>query len=271
MEWFKWFNYSCPFGENQIYVAEDQDKIIGAYGLLPYKIKFNDEVVDGYLCTNVCVLPAYQRQGIFINLGRFVIGDNKLALGVPNLQAIKGHLKVGWELLSNLDFIVSYNSDLGSFKSTRLGRFDKRFNSLLSVDKMRFAIVKDYKFLNWRYFDRPDKEYQVYAYKDADTVLGFIVLKYFEKDDYRKTHILDIYAINQDIFDDLITTAKTFTHIRNCNEINCWQIDNSIYADWFHKRGFELSTNRNVLIIRDNLNKIKKNNWLFMLGDNDVY
>lgn len=283
MEWFRWFNYSCPLGANRLYVAEDQttSSIVGAYGLLPYKVKFNDEVTSGSLCTNVVTHPDYQGRSIFVNLGKFALAqeeryESKISLGVPNKNALRGHLKVGWEIVCDLDFIVNYNNKPEEFKATKIDRFSENFDLLLStiINRMKFAVFKDHSFLNWRYFDRPDKEYHVYAYQNENTALGLIVLKYFEENGYRKAHILDIYAINEHVFNDLLNAAKSFTFIRNCDELNCWQIRNSAYAPWFYKRGFELSANKHILIVKNNFgakNGLVSRDWWFMLGDNDVY
>ena len=37
MDWFKWFNYHCPNGENRLFVAEDeaQSRIAAVWGMLP--------------------------------------------------------------------------------------------------------------------------------------------------------------------------------------------------------------------------------------------
>lgn len=283
MEVFRWLNYSCPFGPNRLYIAEEQttSSIVGAYGLLPYKVKFNNEVIDGSLCTNVATHPDYQGRGIFVNLGKFALAqeeryESKISLGVPNKNALRGHLKVGFEIVSDLDFIVNYSNKPEEFKATKIDRFSEKFDVLLStsIDKMKFAVFKDHRFLNWRYFDRPDQEYHVYAYQDENTVSGFIVLKYFEENGYKKAHILDIYAINEHVFNDLLNVAKSFAFTRNCQELNCWQIRNSPYAPWFYKRGFELSANKDILIVKKNFG-VKKalisQDWWFMLGDNDSY
>lgn len=289
MEWFRWFNYSCPFGPNRLYIAEDQttSSIVGSWGLLPYKVKFNDEVIGGSLASNLVTHPCYRRRGIFANVVKFALAQeerygSKISLNAPNklsemgLAALRGYLKVGFEIISDLDFIITYNNKPEQFKATKVGRFSEKFDLLLStsIDKMKFAVFKDHRFLNWRYFDRPDQEYHVYAYQDENTVLDFIVLKYFEENGYKKAHILDIYAINEYVFNDLLNVAKSFAFTRNCQELNCWQIRNSPYAPWFYKRGFELSANKYALMLSNNFGVkevLISQDWWFALGDNDVY
>jgi len=102
--------------------------------------------------------------------------------------------------------------------------------------------------------------------------LGFIVLKYFKENGYKKAHILDIYALEGEAFNDLLNVAEDFAFRGNCQELNCWQIRKSPYKSWFVNRGFELSTNRYALMLHHNFGKKEScGNWWFTLGDNDAY
>ena len=283
VEWFKWYNYSCPYGANRLYVAEEKSKIIAAWGMLPLKVKLNDRIVTASFASDATTHPAYQHKGVFANLNKFVqrceIEEHgvEISIGVFGEGDIWGMKHLGWEILGDLDFVVCHSPSI-DFKIppvVKLNRFTEEFDSLLLrlFNSIKFGIVKDHKFLNWRYFDRPDKEYHTYAYRHKDEILGFITLKYFVDDNgYKKAHILDIYFVNRDAFIVLVNLAKAFSIAGNCHELDCWQPKQSPYLDWFYRHQFEPSNHKNTL--KSNIGPVKHlphQDWWIMLGDYDVY
>lgn len=287
LEWFRWFNFLSPYGNNRLYVVEDKikNKLVAGYGLLPYKLKINNKIVKGSLCTNGMTHPDYRMKGLFTNLGKFALSreenfGSKISLAVSNKNAIKGHLKIGWKIISDLNLMAKRKNLKRKYNSTKIKRFDKRYDVLFQeiVNKCNFAIVKDYQFMNWRY-DRPDKHYQIYSLSEKNKPKGFIVLQYSKErkslskpEKGAKAVIVDIFASNRDVFNDLLNAAETFA--KDCKELICWQITNSLYADWFSERGFQLKEDKRTLLLKNNFGpeiNITHLNWWFALGDNDVY
>lgn len=279
-DWFEWFNLNCPFGKNNIFIAEDLDNsdIVGVYGLLPYKCIINNKIVDSLLCTNVMTHPDYGGRGIFTQLGRYALssefknGKFKFSLGVPNANAIKGHLKIGWTVFSNLTFYKKHINAKTNFEGEQIFEFTDDHGAFATKISMNnnFSVLKNSDFLNWRYFERPDKEYIIYEIRSNGVLSGFIVLKYFDANNYKKLHILDIYAVNDVFYMKLIDIATSLAS--DCDELNCWQIDNSQQIKPFLQAGFVSFPEKNILIMFNN--KVEdpiEDKWLFTLGDNDVY
>lgn len=287
LEWFRWFNFLCPYGNNRLYVVEDKikNKLVAGYGLLPYKLKINNKILKGSLCTNGMTHPDYRMRGLFTNLGRFALSreqgfGNKISLAVSNKNALRGHLKIGWKIIADLNFMNKYRNSEKKYKSLRIKRFDKRYDILLQeiVNKCNFAINKDYQFMNWRY-SRPDKHYQIYSLFEKNKPKGFIILQYLKErntlskpEKGAKAVIVDIFASKKDVFIDLLNAAETFA--KDCKELICWQITNSLYLDWFCQRGFQFNGDKRILVLKNNFGPeidITPLNWWFALGDNDVY
>ena len=283
LSWYNWFNFTCPTGDNRLYVMIDMTsgRFVSGYGLLPIKVRYNSEIYNASLCTNVMVHPDYQGKGLFVKMGLHCLANEKnynslLSLGVPNKNALPGHLKVGWQILSPLIFISKKDFRRAQTETKKVDKFDKRINNCiyLLTNKVNFMVLKDHNFLNWRYVDRPDKRYSIYVLEERQEIFGYVVLKYFNDNGYKKAHILDICATNYDSFSELILTAELFASELQCDELNCWQIQNSIYKDWFFKNGFSETSQGNVLIIYSNMDERKDpdpENWWFCLGDNDVF
>lgn len=280
-EWYKWFNYDCPTGLNRNYIAIDVSakRIVGGYGLLPIRVKVNNEVQNGSLCTNVMTHPDYQGRGLFIRLGRHGLSceerfQNRVSLGIPNNNAIPGHMRVGWKRVSDLRFIAKHSFQDKSHLSKEVPSYDARVDRLIHqvAEQVNFMVFKDHRFLNWRYKQRPHQKYRLFIFENNGSVNGYMILKYFEEDGYKKTHILDIMANCEDVFMDLISTAEQHSH--GSDELNCWLVDNSIYDSLFTDSGFIPSGNKSVLMAHTNYGQEiipRRNNWLFALGDNDVY
>jgi GNAT superfamily N-acetyltransferase len=280
-DWYQWFHRSCPTGDNKIFVAVDKEsgRLAGGYGLLPISIKYNSDKISGLLCTNVMTHPDFRGKGIFVNIGKHALkssinDDYPIALGIPNKNAYPGHMKAGWEVRTNLSFYHKKSFSKKDVDTTEVSKFDERINELLKrISKnVNFMVAKDHRFLNWRYADRPDKDYLMFIHERSGEIDGYVVLKHFETEDNRKTHILDIMADNFEILSELVQTAEN--HAAGKDELNLWMIDNGIYLNEFKELGFTKDEeNSNMLILYDNdkLEDLVEKNWWICLGDNDVY
>lgn len=279
--WYEWFNFSCPTGFNRNYIAIEKatGNIAGGYGLLPIKIKINDQVVVGSLCTNVMTHPHYQGRGLFTQMGRYCLSAEKafqsrLTLGVPNESACPGHMKVGWKMFSDLTFIAKFSFRNKSCKSKEVLYFDTRVDQVIRqvAEQANFMVIKDHRFLNWRYQQRPDKDYRLFIFENKSNVDGYMVLKYFDDNGYKKTHVLDIVACSEEAFDSLILTAERCAAGRH--ELSCWMVKNCIYESFFTNNHFNETERKNILIMHANYGQDiepKPSNWWFSLGDNDAY
>jgi GNAT superfamily N-acetyltransferase len=162
-DWFQWFNYQCPYGKNRVYVGVDagKDVLVAAYGLLPYKLVINKKVMDGSLCTNAITHPEYQGKGIFTQIGRHALLQEPqyaryFSVGVPNKNALPGHLKAGWIVHSDLIFFKKLDNKKNDFEGGQIFVFTDEHGRLASnsLANMNLAVARDSAFLNWRYFKR---------------------------------------------------------------------------------------------------------------------
>lgn len=279
--WYKWFYFGCPTGFTRNYIAIDEAarKVVGAYGWLPIRIKVNAQVVNGSLAINAMTHPDYQGKGLFTQMGRYCLSceeafRSRISLGVPNHQAYPGHVKVGWKVYSDLSFIAKYSFLGKPCKSKEVPVVDARVDQLIQhvAGRANFMVLKDHRFLNWRYQQRPDQKYRLFVLENKGNIDGYMILKYFSEDGYKKTHILDIMAYSEEAFNDLVLAAEQCSSGRH--ELNCWQVRHSIHEELFTNNGFVVTEKKNILIIHANYGQdieLKPENWWFALGDNDVY
>jgi hypothetical protein len=280
-EWFKWFNYFSPTGLNRTAIAEETEtgKMAGSYSLLPINLRLNGKIIKASLCTMVNTLTEYQGQGLFTKLGRYALGrevefGSMISLGMPNKNAYRGHMKVGWDVMCHLPFLVKHNCKIQKHNCREIERFDSRldkFNEKIS-NNYAFIVLKDSNFMNWRLVDRPDKQYTKFIYEEGQSLKGYIVLKHFDDQGYHKVHILDVQAESIDILNELTKAAESFAH--NSNELNMWTNPHNPYHHEFIKNGFYERESTDLLIIHFNNGKrepIQDGAWWFCLADNDVY
>jgi hypothetical protein len=276
-----WFNYDCPTGANRIAVIEDPTvgKLIASYGLLPIRLRINGREINASLCTNVNTHPEYQGKGLFVRIGKYALGREEefatpVSLGMPNQRAYPGHMKVGWDVMCKLSFLEKHDCKSKPHRCQKIDQFDERFDRFQKhiSERFSFIVVKDHRFMNWRFVHRPDQHYTSFVYEDQSDIRGYVVLKHFDDKDYRKSHILDIQAEDDDAMQELIAAAETFAEGRD--ELNMWTNPNNPYRQIFLAHGFYEKEGQDLLIIHFNYGEkeaVAEGSWWFCLGDNDVY
>jgi hypothetical protein len=278
---WKWFNERCPTGHNRTYVIEDLEAGIfpASYSLLPIRMRLNGKEIKASLCTNVNTHPDYRGQGLFTKIGHFALDtepkfDTQISIGMPNKNAYPGHMKVGWDIAFPLPFLVKHDCKIQPYRCKEVEQFDARLDSFINkISKdFSFMVMKNHRFLNWRVVERPDKKYARFIYENDNIIRGYVILKHFEGDNVRKSHILDIHADCDEVLDDLISASESFTVGRD--ELNLWTNPHNPYQKAFLNRGFYERPSDDMVIIHFNDGEkqpIGEGNWWFCLADNDVY
>jgi hypothetical protein len=278
---WRWFNERCPTGHNRTYVIEDIKTGIfpASYSLLPIRLRLNGKEIKASLCTNVNTHPDYRGQGLFTQIGLFALCeepkfDTSVSIGMPNKNAYPGHMKVGWEIAFPLPFLVKHDCKVQTHRCKEVEQFDARLDTFIEniAPNFSFMVLKNHRFLNWRVVERPDKQYARYIYEDGDAIRGYTVLKHFDGDNCRKSHILDIHADSDKVLDNLISAAESLAAGRN--ELNLWTNPHNPYHKAFLNRGFYERSSDDMVIIHFNSGEklpIGDGSWWFCLADNDVY
>lgn len=102
-------NYAGPA---KIFLAVDEDKIVGHYAVCPSKIKVGSDVKAGSIVVDVMTDPDYRYQGMFTKLGKFSLDESgkdgvEFSYGFPIRKSVMpGHLKVGWKIAFPLPVYV---------------------------------------------------------------------------------------------------------------------------------------------------------------------
>ena len=238
-----------------------------------------------------------------------------LIFGFPNQQAYPIHMKYGWldicafqlmikpldlrrilgkyvihnkflleifamigNLIIKMLFRTKNSPKVSGLTITKILCFDNRIDDFWKKvsDDYNIIVVRDKKYLNWRYFDAPNKHYMVYIAEKEGEICGYMVLGCKMKDDMTFGYIFDIIAPmdREDIIQCLILKAVDCFKKEKVVAIFAKMVANGVYRKSFLKNGFAPHFKYKGRFIIYNPTtivpeKILKNpkNWFIQLGD----
>ncbi len=137
--------------------------------------------------------------------------------------------------------------------------------------------VRDRKYLNWRYVEKPGNEYVIFQARRQQEIVGFIVLK-LEKKDEKRGFIVDLLTLPDEdsVAKVLITRAVEYCREEDAALLLCLIFRDTMYYRVLRKLGF---THRysgiqlNVRVFDTDISKEfigDSGNWHFMFGDTDT-
>ena len=245
-EQVRWWLFDDEF-RNRTYVLAAGQRLVGALSFLSMGVKLGDSVRPGAVVSNVMVDPEFRGRGLFLEINRRCLEWEVQACGtdvvVGRTDQVKGYLKVGWSSPSKLVYFAREPARGVAIPSgvKEIERFDERFDKLGErfYRGVRFGLIKNADFLNFRIFRKPGVRYAVYApWGPAGEPEGYIVLKKFHDPEQRisKCHVIDIVALDYATFSSLMDCAES--RYGDCAEINVLQPDGSVYEAFLMQRGF---------------------------------
>jgi GNAT superfamily N-acetyltransferase len=286
-ETFEWFNQDPPFYENMsfAFIDSEKSKMIAAYGLLPGDATINDRIMKYAIATNAMTHPEYAGQGLFKSIGIECLGYARnlgisFAFGVPNEQAIKGHLKVGWEVINELNYYeykTSPTTTTHASKRVALNKLNAIKDSTylnLYIGRYKFFFNRSAKWMDWR-LRKPFSEYMDFTISETGEFAFIVLKKYYDiKSKVKKLHIVDFGYEKIESFIELVLHCQAFAQSEGHDMINLWQYSfNTNEVQSLKEVGFVETSSINPIIIHKLGNEIElpENDWHITLFDNDVY
>jgi GNAT superfamily N-acetyltransferase len=107
MRWWRWMYMDGPKGAGQIWVAYDDEEIVGQYPIVFMPMKVGSEILMASQNVDLMTHPAYRHQGMFATLERKALDELckqgiSITIGFPNEEAYLGHKKSGWFNISTM-------------------------------------------------------------------------------------------------------------------------------------------------------------------------
>ena len=103
--------------------------------------------------------------------------------------------------------------------------FDKRADEIWERIKntVDLQIVKDAKYLNWKYVNQPNTRYKSYYIYNKNKIIGILILRFGSFPEPKIGSIVEIISIEnkEDILNEILCFAKKIFMQHNVNEIIC--------------------------------------------------
>lgn len=101
MRWWHWKYRDNPAGSSQIWLAEDEARIVGQYPLIFMNMKIGNHILKVFQNVDLMTHPDHRYQGIFSKLESQALNETErdkvyITIGFPNKAAYPGHIKSGW-------------------------------------------------------------------------------------------------------------------------------------------------------------------------------
>lgn len=109
-EYFRWKHLENPFGRSFMTVAEADGRIIGFRALMRWRFGVADRAVEAVRPVDTATHPDYRGRGVFstLTLGALdaVRGEIDLVFNTPNPDSLRGYLKMGWQVVSEVPISI---------------------------------------------------------------------------------------------------------------------------------------------------------------------
>lgn len=217
LEFLKWQYQTNPAGPAMIKLARniETELLAGQYVVIPMRFKVYGETIKAVLSLNTLTRPIYSGQGIFTELAKTIYQECSeqgidFCYGFPNPNSYPGFTKkleftdigsvplllrpLNTKALLKRKFsslIVSLALPLHLFYKVKNLSYDQyEVYSLTALDlteintfwakvqdKYPIIGVRDADYINWRYFEIPYRDYQIYGirHRSSTELLGYIV------------------------------------------------------------------------------------------------
>lgn len=201
---------------NMMYLLKEGDKVIGCDGLIPNELYVNGKTLLTAHSVKSMTHPDYKKQGIFRKMTENSCDRGRLdgvdvVIGLANDQSYPAYQRFGWPTLFEKEVYVkpilitnilkrrikvgilaqAANSVYSAYMKYKLSsQTDKDINfEILNhvpeyiqecwdkyKDKYNVLLARDYKYLNYRYNQRPDVNYVTVLMRYKSEIAGFAIL-----------------------------------------------------------------------------------------------
>jgi len=214
----------------------------------------------------------------------FVLARFRDCFKRPNLISISKFVRT----IQNLMKVASveyYKHSLCSdfFEKHIVTSFDERFDKLWEEmsSQYQLLVVRNTKYLNWRYVEKPYSNYVIMTVERNSKVEGYIVLLKESHGflGWKRGYIVDIFAKSEKAIYSLLHYALEYFAKENVNLVTCWMMKNQSTYDCLLQNGFiddRLSSEKLICSINVDNNKYEKlyhrvkKEWFFTIGDSDI-
>ncbi len=291
---WRWINRECPHGQAIVELAILNDEVIGHYSVLPRLLSFRGIMVKAGLAIHAVVHPEHRGLAVLQHLMERIL-ERCRQMGLPFIYAFPNeqiwlvYLKIfQWQPMGDLTALeLSLESPISrrdpqgiEFREGK--RFERRHGELSAGGGLEphVRVAKDSEYLNWRYVSHPRAHYQLLeAHIKPQGLLGFLVLKLYEKQGRRYGHLIDMGldpSAPAGLFRELVYQALLSFQARQVQVASCWIQEGTPLFDTLQEMGFQATGSTTPLGFRPiGPNRwtegLRWDRWHIMMGDSDAF
>jgi len=112
LRWWRWMYKDNPAGPGRIWLAEQDNKIVGHYAIVPVRLSITGKTVLASQSLNTLTHPDYRRRNIFETLAKKVYAEAardgiRIVYGFPNQFSYPGLIrKLDWFDIANMQIML---------------------------------------------------------------------------------------------------------------------------------------------------------------------
>jgi len=314
-EFWEWHYLKNPYSDTNdlpIWIALDGERIVGHLAAIETEVKIGDEVHPTIWILDLIIDENYRRRGIAKRLVEFAEEFRPIRLGINTHEQKSPELLEarGWKIVTSIprytrvlfpgnaffsgswpqSIVRKTANSLYSFRRRtfaksraktgeirRIERFDGSADVLWdrASSSRKCIAVRRADFLNWQYFEQPNKRFDVLGVYSGDELLGYIVL-YFRAPDpqgvIEKAAISDLFFCTEDAADDLIDAALKLAVEKQVGRI-VTDLLNIAAEDALVRHGFFKTKSPLLLMVKSDIPPelaLDPSQWFVTRGDSDT-
>ncbi len=318
LRWDWQFNnnpYYQPGTDSRILVLEKDNMVAGMISTFPVPLKIKDKIVTALWVGDYMSHPDYKGKGGF--LLRKVLKEPNVFLGTPNPVSYPIAKRLGpfdicqattfikvlnlktilykrfknkiigilggaiWKLLLKTFCLFNCNAKNNNIMLNAVCAFDDEIDEFWKEVSKDYGVivVRDKKYLNWRFVDYPGAKYNIYIARKSGRICGYIVFRFQERDGLKFGYIVDILAKKNDteVLQVLIQETTRFFVSEKADLITCLFFSKDMaYRTALKRNGFVFNTFSTKLTgfcpVFPEFKKDMENPdlWFFTRADSDI-
>jgi GNAT superfamily N-acetyltransferase len=303
-------------GESPYTVLEYEGKLIGFCGRTPTKFSVDGKILDAFMSNDTMIHPEFRGKGLAGKMVQYQALNSKSFVGALWFSPAnhRAYQKASWQDIEglypmakvfNVDLFITkmVNNPIPLFflkvvgngmlkllnlrlspakdsklEITRIESFNGDFDQLFTdVSKyLGLIALRGSEYLNWKYVNRPYTKYSIYAAKEKNKILGYIVFRTARNESRKSGIILDILTnpSRLDVFKNLISQALYDLKNENVDYVSCL-MTYPLFRNALRRMGFMkywknepfMVANWQPFFAQDYVTKIR--NWYITFGDSD--
>ena len=182
-EYYRW-KFNPPAGLGRSAVVYENGELAASVTMIPQTIRFGGKSFRGWLFGDVATHPDFRGRGLFdlcLKGLETCYEENDFIYGLPNRNSIPGFIKVGWRLLTGVTtwfhpmpalfrHVSGDNPRIHEIATVPEKKMDAYAEALVSEG--RPMVVRNARYMKWRYFDHPFYHYSMLVFSDGSDPLA---------------------------------------------------------------------------------------------------